>query len=58
MALNVPVIRHYEKYLGLPSFVGRNRLACFAQIKEWIWGGSYARLEGKVVVLSWSGGYD
>ena len=38
MALNVPVIRHYEKYLGLPSFVGRNRLACFAQIKEWIWG--------------------
>ena len=38
MALNVPVIRHYEKYLGLPSFVGRNKLACFAQIKEWIWG--------------------
>ena len=38
MALNVPAIRHYEKYLGLPSFVGRNRTACFTQIKERIWG--------------------
>ena len=38
MALNVIVIRHYEKYLGLPSFVGRNRTSCFTQIKERIWG--------------------
>lgn len=38
VALDVFVIRHYEKYLGLPSFVGRNRSACFAQIKEQIWG--------------------
>lgn len=29
VALSVPVIRHYEKYLGLPSFVGRDRKACF-----------------------------
>ena len=34
VALSVPVIRHYEKYLGLPSFVGRDRNACFTQIKE------------------------
>ena len=37
VALNVPAIRHYEKYLGLPSFVGRNKKACFTQIKERIW---------------------
>ena len=38
VALDVLAIRHYEKYLGLPSFVGRNRTACFTQIKERIWG--------------------
>ena len=38
VALSVPVIRHYEKYLGLPSFVGQDRNACFTQIKERIWG--------------------
>ena len=37
LALNVPSIQHFEKYLGLPSFVGRNRTACFTQIKERIW---------------------
>ena len=37
VALNVPAIRHYEKYLGLPSCVGRNKKACFTQIKERIW---------------------
>ena len=36
-ALNVPTIQHYEKYLGLPFFVGRNKKACFTQIKERIW---------------------
>ena len=25
LSLNVPVIQHYEKYLGLPSFVGREK---------------------------------
>ena len=38
VALSVSIIRHYEKYLGLPSFVGPNRNACFTQIKERIWG--------------------
>ena len=27
--LNVLAIQHYEKYLGPPSFVGRNKMACF-----------------------------
>ena len=35
--LGVLAIKHYEKYLGLPSFVGRQKKACFNQIKEWIW---------------------
>ncbi len=36
-ALEVPIIRQYEKYLGLPSLVGRNRSASFTQIKERVW---------------------
>ena len=36
-SLGLPAIQHYEKYLGLPSFVGRNKKACFTQIKERIW---------------------
>ena len=40
--LNVLAIQHYEKYLGPPSFVGRNKMACFTQIKERIW----ARMQG------------
>lgn len=35
--LGVPEIRKYEKYLGLPSLVGRNKKASFNYIKEWIW---------------------
>jgi hypothetical protein len=35
--LGVPIIRQYEKYLGLPSLVGRNRSASFSQIKERVW---------------------
>lgn len=27
--LNVLAIQHYEKYLDPPSFVGRNKMACF-----------------------------
>ena len=42
MALNVLSIQHYEKYLGLPSFVGRNKKAYFRQIKERIW----AKMQG------------
>ena len=36
-SLNVPAIQHYEKYLGLSSFIGRSKKACFTQIKERIW---------------------
>ena len=36
LSLHVPAIQHYEKYLGLPSFVGRGKKACFMQIKEGI----------------------
>ena len=35
--LGVPAIKQYDKYLGLPSFVGRQKKACFNQIKERIW---------------------
>ena len=37
VSLDLPAIQHYEKYLGLPSFVGRNKKACFTHIKERIW---------------------
>ena len=36
--LGVPIIKSYEKYLGLPSFVGHQKKACFDHIKERIWG--------------------
>ena len=36
-ALNVLAIQHYEKYLGLPSFIGREKKACFTNVNEWIW---------------------
>ena len=52
VALSVPVIKHYEKYLGLPSFVGRDRKACSTQIRERIWG----RMQGwKEKLLSQAG---
>ena len=34
VALNVPAIQHYEKYLGLPSFIGREKKAYFTKVKE------------------------
>ena len=37
LALGVPEIKQYEKYLGFPSFVGRNEKASFNYIKEWVW---------------------
>ena len=36
-ALGVEVVQQYEKYLGLPSFVGRNKKASFDNIKQRIW---------------------
>ena len=48
----MPAIKHYEKYLGLPSFVGRQKKACFIQIKERIW----AKMQGwKEKLLSQAG---
>ena len=35
--LGVPEIKQYEKYLGLPSFVGRNKKASLAFIKDRVW---------------------
>ena len=37
MALGVPEIIQYRKYLGLPSLVGRNKKASFNYIKERVW---------------------
>ena len=36
-ALGVPEIHQYEKYLDLPSLIGRNKKACFDYIKERVW---------------------
>jgi hypothetical protein len=35
--LGVLAIKQYERYLGLPSFVGRAKYSSFAQIKERVW---------------------
>lgn len=39
LSIGVPAIQHYEKYLGLLSFVGRNKKTCLIQFKEYIWNG-------------------
>ena len=36
-ALDVPVILQYEKYLGLPSLMEKNKKASFNYIKERVW---------------------
>ena len=40
--LGVPEIKEYEKYLGLPAVVGRNKRASLTYIKERVW----AKLQG------------
>lgn len=35
--LGVMVVQQYEKYLGLPSLVGRNKKESFTHIKQQIW---------------------
>ena len=35
--LGVSVVQQYEKYLGLPSLVGRNKKESFTYIKQWVW---------------------
>uniref|UniRef100_A0A2N9F767 RNase H type-1 domain-containing protein n=1 Tax=Fagus sylvatica TaxID=28930 RepID=A0A2N9F767_FAGSY len=50
--LEVPIIKHYEKYLGLPSFIGRAKYTSFAQIKERVW----SKLKGwKAKLISQAG---
>ena len=36
--LGVPKIKEYERYLGLPAVVGKNRRASLNYIKERVWG--------------------
>ena len=40
--LGVPEIKEYEKYLGLPAMVGRNKRVSLNYIKDRVW----ARLQG------------
>ena len=35
--MGVPSIQQYEKYLGLPSLIGKEKITCFSQIKERVW---------------------
>ena len=35
--LGVNIVRHYEKYLGLPSFVGSKKKESFTYIKQQVW---------------------
>ena len=37
MMLGVSIIKDYKKYLGLPSFVGHQKKACFNKFKERTW---------------------
>ena len=37
VAIGVPEILHYEKYLGLPSLVGKGKKESFNYIKEKVW---------------------
>ena len=37
VALGVPKILHYEKYLGLPFLVGKGKKESFNFIKEKVW---------------------
>jgi len=34
--LGVPNIKQFERHLGLPSHVGRNKRERFTNIKEWV----------------------
>ena len=36
--LGVAKIKEYEKYLGLPAVVGRNKKASLNYIKDRVWG--------------------
>ena len=42
VSLGLPEIQYYEKYLGLPFFIGRGKKASFTQIEERVW----AKMQG------------
>ena len=56
-ALGVSKIRSYEKYLGLPSLIGRRKKASFEYIKERVWkklqgwGGKFLSQAGREVLI-------
>ena len=47
-ALGVLVVQQYEKYLGLPSFIGRRKKESFDNIKQRVWK-KLPRWEGKLL---------
>ena len=52
LLLGVPKIKQYEKYLGLPAVLGKNRRASLNYIKDRVWG----KLQGwKEKLLSQAG---
>ena len=52
-ALGVVVVQQYDKYLGLPSFVGRNKKASFDNIKQRVWKKLQAlRIGRKIAFIS------
>ena len=42
------MVQQYDKYLGLPSFVGRNKKASFDNIKQQVWK-KFQGWEGKLL---------
>lgn len=53
-ALGVLEIKQYEKYLGLPFLVGRNKKTNFNYVKERVWK-KKSRMERKIVISSRKG---
>ena len=47
-ALGVPVVKQYEKYLGLPSFIGQKKKDSFDNIKQRVWK-KFQGWEGKLL---------
>ena len=54
LLLDVPEIKHYEKYLGLPAVVGKNRRASLNYIKDRVWG-KLQWVEGEIIIISGEG---
>lgn len=55
--LGVECVAKDEKYLGLPTLVGRNKRQCFGFLKERIWKklqswkGKFLNLAGKEILI-------